>query len=29
MSVLYVLSGLLSVCLFVYLLYAMLEPEKF
>lgn len=29
MSVLYVVSGLLSVALFVYLLIALLKPEKF
>lgn len=29
MNALYVLSGLLSLGLFVYLLYAMFKPEKF
>jgi K+-transporting ATPase KdpF subunit len=29
MSVLYLLSGLSTAGLFVYLLYAMLRPEKF
>lgn len=29
MSALYVVSGVLTVGLFVYLLYAMLKPEKF
>jgi K+-transporting ATPase KdpF subunit len=29
MSALYILSGLLTVALCVYLLYAMLKPEKF
>jgi K+-transporting ATPase KdpF subunit len=29
MSVLYVISGLLALGLFVYLLYAMFKPEKF
>ena len=29
MSAVYVVSGLLTVGLFVYLLYAMLAPEKF
>jgi K+-transporting ATPase KdpF subunit len=29
MNVLYLLSGLLSLGLFVYLLYAMFKPEKF
>jgi len=29
MNALYVLSGLLALGLFVYLLYAMFKPEKF
>ncbi len=29
MNALYILSGLLSLGLFVYLLYAMFKPEKF
>ena len=29
MSVVYIVSGLLAVALFVYLLYAMIKPEKF
>jgi K+-transporting ATPase KdpF subunit len=29
MSAVYVVSGLLALGLFVYLLYAMLKPEKF
>jgi K+-transporting ATPase KdpF subunit len=29
MSILYLLSGLLALGLFVYLLYAMFKPEKF
>jgi K+-transporting ATPase KdpF subunit len=29
MNAVYVLSGLLSLGLFVYLLYAMFKPEKF
>ena len=29
MSAMYVLSGLLTLGLFVYLLYAMFRPEKF
>lgn len=29
MNLLYVLSGLLAVGLFAYLLYAMFKPEKF
>jgi len=29
MNVLYLVSGLLALGLFVYLLYAMLRPEKF
>jgi K+-transporting ATPase KdpF subunit len=29
MSVLYIVSGLLALGLFVYLLYAMFKPEKF
>jgi K+-transporting ATPase KdpF subunit len=29
MSALYLISGLLTVGLFVYLLYAMFKPEKF
>ncbi len=29
MNAVYILSGLLSVGLFVYLLYAMFKPEKF
>ena len=29
MNALYVVSGLLSLGLFVYLLYAMFKPEKF
>jgi K+-transporting ATPase KdpF subunit len=29
MSVIYVVSGLLTLGLFVYLLYAMFRPEKF
>ncbi len=29
MSVLYIVSGLLTLGLFVYLLYAMFKPEKF
>jgi len=29
MSAIYVVSGLLSLGLFVYLLYAMFKPEKF
>ena len=29
MSVVYVVSGLLALGLFVYLLYAMFKPEKF
>lgn len=29
MSVIYVVSGLLTAALFVYLLYALLKPEKF
>jgi K+-transporting ATPase KdpF subunit len=29
MSVLYLVSGLLALGLFVYLLYAMFRPEKF
>jgi K+-transporting ATPase KdpF subunit len=29
MSVIYVVSGLLAAALFVYLLYALIRPEKF
>jgi K+-transporting ATPase KdpF subunit len=29
MSVIYVVSGLLTVALFFYLLYALIRPEKF
>ena len=29
MSVIYIVSGLLALGLFVYLLYAMFKPEKF
>jgi K+-transporting ATPase KdpF subunit len=29
MSALYAVSGLLTVALFVYLLYALIRPEKF
>jgi K+-transporting ATPase KdpF subunit len=29
MSVIYVVSGVLTVALFFYLLYALLRPEKF
>lgn len=29
MNVIYVVSGLLTVALFAYLLYALLKPEKF
>jgi K+-transporting ATPase KdpF subunit len=29
MSLVYILSGLLTLGLFVYLLYAMFKPEKF
>jgi K+-transporting ATPase KdpF subunit len=29
MSILYLVSGLLALGLFVYLLYAMFKPEKF
>jgi len=29
MSVIYALSGLLTVALFIYLLYALIRPEKF
>jgi K+-transporting ATPase KdpF subunit len=29
MSALYIISGLLALGLFVYLLYAMFKPEKF
>ncbi|MFZ1101042.1 MAG: K(+)-transporting ATPase subunit F [Steroidobacteraceae bacterium] len=29
MSVIYAVSGLLTAALFVYLLYALLKPEKF
>ena len=29
MSVIYAVSGLLTVALFVYLLYALFRPEKF
>ncbi len=29
MSALYIISGVLTVGLFVYLLYAMFKPEKF
>lgn len=29
MSVIYAVSGLLTVALFVYLLYALFKPEKF
>jgi K+-transporting ATPase KdpF subunit len=29
MSVIYVVSGLLTVALFIYLLYALFRPEKF
>jgi K+-transporting ATPase KdpF subunit len=29
MSVIYTVSGLLSLALFVYLLYALIRPEKF
>jgi K+-transporting ATPase KdpF subunit len=29
MSVIYAVSGLLTVALFIYLLYALLRPEKF
>ena len=29
MNVVYAVSGLLTVALFVYLLYALLKPEKF
>ncbi|HXW32131.1 MAG TPA: K(+)-transporting ATPase subunit F [Acidimicrobiales bacterium] len=29
MSVVYAVSGLLSLALFVYLLYALIRPEKF
>jgi K+-transporting ATPase KdpF subunit len=29
MSVIYAVSGLLSLALFVYLLYALIRPEKF
>jgi K+-transporting ATPase KdpF subunit len=28
-SVVYIISGVLAVALFVYLLYALFEPEKF
>ena len=29
MSVIYALSGLLTAALFIYLLYALIRPEKF
>jgi K+-transporting ATPase KdpF subunit len=29
MSVLYMMSGLLTAALFIYLLYALIRPEKF
>jgi K+-transporting ATPase KdpF subunit len=29
MSVIYAVSGLLTVALFIYLLYALIRPEKF
>ncbi len=29
MSIIYAVSGLLTVALFVYLLYALIRPEKF
>ena len=29
MSAIYVISGLLTLALFVYLLYALIRPEKF
>jgi K+-transporting ATPase KdpF subunit len=29
MSVFYVVSGLLTVALFIYLLYALIRPERF
>jgi len=29
MNVIYVVSGLLTVALFIYLLYALIRPEKF
>jgi K+-transporting ATPase KdpF subunit len=29
MSIVYMVSGLLALGLFIYLLYAMLKPEKF
>jgi K+-transporting ATPase KdpF subunit len=29
MSVIYVVSGLLTAALFIYLLYALIRPEKF
>jgi len=29
MSVIYVVSGLLAAALFIYLLYALIRPEKF
>jgi K+-transporting ATPase KdpF subunit len=29
MSVLYMVSGLLTAALFIYLLYALIRPEKF
>ena len=29
MNAVYIVSGVLAVALFVYLLYAMLKPEKF
>ena len=29
MSVIYAISGLLTVALFIYLLYALFRPEKF
>jgi K+-transporting ATPase KdpF subunit len=29
MSVVYVVCGVLALCLFVYLLYALFKPEKF
>jgi len=29
MSVIYAVSGLLTVALFIYLLYALISPEKF
>ena len=29
MSVIYIVSGLLAAALFIYLLYALIRPEKF